>query len=119
MSPTKKPEKASNKSNSYAIVEASGRQYKLEVNRYYDFNRLPNEVDENFVLDKVLLTKDGDKITIGKPYVTGAKVEMKVLEHRRDSKIIVYKMLPKKKTRRKNGHRQELTRVIVKSIAFS
>jgi ribosomal protein L21 len=55
--------------------------------------------------------------TLGRPYVDGARVEVKVLAHRRGPKLLVYKMRPKKKTRRKNGHRQELTRVLVQSIS--
>ena len=66
---------------------------------------------------KKALFNDGKSLKIGKPYVKNAKVELKVLEHRRGPKIIVYKMRPKKKTRRKNGHRQELTRVLVESIS--
>jgi large subunit ribosomal protein L21 len=68
-------------------------------------------------IEKVLLLNDGKNLKLGKPYVKNAKVEIKVLEHRRGPKIIVYKMRPKKKTRRKNGHRQELTRVLVQSIS--
>ena len=68
-------------------------------------------------LENVLLINDGKDLKLGKPYVKDAKVEIKVLEHRRGPKIIVYKMRPKKKTRRKNGHRQELTRVLVQSIS--
>ena len=69
-------------------------------------------------LENVLLLNDGKDLKLGKPYVKDAKVEIKVLEHRRGPKIIVYKMRPKKKTRRKNGHRQELTRVLVQSISI-
>ena len=58
-----------------------------------------------------------DAITVGKPYVKDAKIELEVVSHKRDKKILVYKMRPKKKTRRKMGHRQELTRVMVKSIS--
>ena len=66
-------------------------------------------------MDEILL-KDKDSITVGKPYVKDAKIELEVVSHKRDKKILVYKMRPKKKTRRKMGHRQELTRVMVKSI---
>ena len=100
----------------YAIVEASGKQFWLQSNRYYDLNRLNAEIDDVLTIDKVLLLNDGKDLKLGKPYVKNAKVEVKVLEHRRGPKIIVYKMRPKKKTRRKNGHRQELTRVLVQSI---
>ena len=64
------------------------------------------------------LIKDKSSISIGKPYIEGAKIELEVVSHKRDRKIIVYKMRPKKKTRRKMGHRQELTRVMVKSISI-
>ena len=101
----------------YAIVEASGKQFWIQPNRYYDLDRCHAEVDDILTIDKVLLLNDGKDLKLGKPYVKDAKVEIKVLEHRRGPKIIVYKMRPKKKTRRKNGHRQELTRVLVQSIS--
>ena len=111
------PKKETSQSESYAIVEASGQQFWLQSNRYYDIDRCHAEVDDVLTIDKVLLVKDGKDLKLGKPYVKDAKVEIKVLEHRRGPKIIVYKMRPKKKTRRKNGHRQELTRVLVQSIS--
>ena len=111
------PEKENQESNSFAIVEASGKQFWLQSNRYYDLDRCHAEVNDVLTIDKVLLIKNGKDIKLGKPYVSNAKVEVKVLEHRRGPKIIVYKMRPKKKTRRKNGHRQELTRVLVQSIS--
>ena len=109
--------KESPKAETYAIVEASGKQFWLQSNRYYDLDRCPAEVDDVLTIEKVLLVNDGKNLKLGKPYVKDAKVEIKVLEHRRGPKIIVYKMRPKKKTRRKNGHRQELTRVLVQSIS--
>ena len=101
----------------YAIAETSGQQFLFEVNRYYDIDRLNAKEKDKITLEKVLLLKDKNSITIGKPYVKDAKIELEVVSHKRDKKILVYKMRPKKKTRRKMGHRQELTRVMVKSIA--
>ena len=101
----------------YAIAETSGQQFWFEVNRYYDIDRLNAKEKDNITLEKVLLIKDKDSITLGKPYIKEAKIELEVVSHKRDKKIIVYKMRPKKKTRRKMGHRQELTRVMVKSIS--
>ena len=112
------PKKETSQAEAYAIVEASGKQFWLQSNRYYDLDRCHAEVNDVLTLDKVLLIKDGKDLKLGKPYVKDAKVEIKVLEHRRGPKIIVYKMRPKKKTRRKNGHRQELTRVLVQSISY-
>jgi large subunit ribosomal protein L21 len=103
----------------YAIVETSGQQFWLQPNRYYDIDRLAADVDSTVTLETVLLVNDGQAATLGQPYVTGASVELQVMAHRRGPKLIVYKMRPKKKTRRKNGHRQELTRVMVKSIKIS
>jgi large subunit ribosomal protein L21 len=102
----------------YAIAETSGQQFWFEVNRYYDIDRIKAKEKEKIILDKVLLLKDKDSISIGKPYIKDAKIELEVVSHKRDKKIIVYKMRPKKKTRRKMGHRQELTRVMVKSITL-
>ena len=100
----------------YAIAETSGQQFWFEVDRYYDIDRLNAKEKDKITLEKVLVLKDNESITIGKPYVKNAKIELEVVSHKRDKKIIVYKMRPKKKTRRKMGHRQELTRVMVKSI---
>ena len=100
----------------YAIAETSGQQFWFEENKYYDIDRLNAKKKDKITLEKVLLLKDKNSITIGKPFVKDAKIELEVVSHRRDKKILVYKMRPKKKTRRKMGHRQELTRVMVKSI---
>ena len=101
----------------YAIVETSGTQVWVQPNRYYDLNRIHAEVDSTLTLENVLLVNDGKAASVGQPYVKGATVELQVMAHRRGQKVIIYKMRPKKKTRRKNGHRQELTRVMVKSIS--
>ena len=119
MTTSKKSSNNSSKSNElYAIAETSGQQFWFEVNRYYDIDRLNAKEKDNITLEKVLLLKDKNSITIGKPYVKDAKIELEVVSHKRGQKILVYKMRPKKKTRRKMGHRQELTRVMVKSISI-
>ena len=105
--------------NLYAIAETSGQQFWFEVDKYYDIDRLNAKENDKITIDKILLIKDKDNISIGNPYIKNAKIELQVVSHKRDKKIIVYKMRPKKKTRRKMGHRQELTRVMVKSIKIS
>ena len=87
----------------YAIAETSGQQFWFEVNRYYDIDRLKAKEKDKITLDKVLLLKDKNTITIGKPYVKDAKIELEVISHKRDNKIIVYKMRPKKKDKKKDG----------------
>ena len=116
MTTTKNSKKASSEDNLFAIAETSGRQFLFKVNKYYDLDRIKAKEKEKITLNNILLIKDNKKISVGKPYIKNAKVELEVMSHLRDKKIIVYKMRPKKKTRRKMGHRQELTRVMVKSI---
>jgi len=103
----------------YAIVEISGRQFWIETGKYYDLNRIPTNLYENIILNRVLLINNNGKILIGTPYLAGVKVKGKVLEHLRSQKKIVYKMRPKKKIRKKNGHRQELTRVLIQEISIN
>ncbi len=120
MTNSKNSSNNSSKSNElYAIAETSGQQFWFEVNRYYDIDRLNAKEKDKITLEKVLLLKDKNSISIGKPYIKDAKIELEVVAHKRDKKILVYKMRPKKKTRRKMGHRQELTRVMVKSISVT
>ena len=118
MTNSKNPTNNSKTNELYAIAESSGQQFWFEENKYYDIDRLNAKEKDKITLEKVLLLKDKNSITIGKPYVKDAKIELEVVSHRRDKKILVYKMRPKKKTRRKMGHRQELTRVMVKSITL-
>tara|TARA_A100001388_G_scaffold252923_1_gene215700 strand:- start:906 stop:1352 length:447 start_codon:yes stop_codon:yes gene_type:complete len=113
----KSSDKTAKNNNLFAIAETSGQQFWFEVDRYYDIDRLNAKEKDKITLEKVLLIKDKENISIGKPYIKDAKIELEVVSHKRDKKIIVYKMRPKKKTRRKMGHRQELTRVMVKSIS--
>ena len=103
----------------YAIVETSGQQFWLQPNRYYDLDRIALEVDGTLTIDNVLLVNDGKATTLGQPYVKGATVELKVMAHRRGPKIIIYRMRPKKKSRRKNGQPQGLPRLMVDSISVS
>ena len=120
MTSSKKPsENPLKNDNLYAIAETSGQQFWFEVDKYYDIDRLNAKEKDKITIDKILLIKDKDNISLGQPYVKNAKIELEVVSHKRDKKIIVYKMRPKKKTRRKMGHRQELTRVMVKSISIT
>ena len=111
--------KTSASNNLYAIAETSGQQFWFEVNKYYDIDKLNAKEKDKITIDKILLIKDKDNVSIGKPYIKNAKIELEVVSHKKDKKIIVYKMRPKKKTRKKMGHRQKLTRVMVKSISIA
>ena len=103
----------------YAIIETGGKQIKVEPGRFYDIELLPVDENESVIIDKVLLVNHDGEVQIGQPLVNGATVEGTVLRHLRGRKIIVYKMRPKKKTRKKQGHRQELTRLMINSISLN
>ena len=103
----------------YAIVEISGRQFWIEAGKYYDFNRIPTKLGKKITLNRILLFKNEKNILIGKPYLENVKIIGKIIKHLRDKKIIIYKMRPKKKTRKKQGHRQDLTRVLIEEITLN
>ena len=77
---------------------------------------LANSVGDEVVLDNVLLAVNDDKVSVGTPTITGAKVRAKVLEHFKGRKILVFKYRPKQRYRVKNGHRQQYTRLLIESI---
>ena len=103
----------------YAIVETGGKQILVEPGRFYDIDLLPVDPESDYTIDKVLLVNNDDEVTVGRPFIEGATVEGTVMRHRRGKKVIVYKMQPKKKTRKKRGHRQELTRLMIDSITLN
>lgn len=103
----------------YAIIETGGTQLRVEPGRFYDVNRLAVDEDGSLTIDRVLFIENDGDVTVGQPTVEGASIEAKVLKHMRGRKVLVYKMKPKKKTRKKRGHRQELTRILVNSITLN
>ena len=103
----------------YAIVEISGRQFWIETGKYYDVNRIGLDLGKNFFFNRILFLNNDGEIFIGKPYLESVKIKGKILEHFRGKKHLVYKMKPKKKTRKKQGHRQNLTRVLIEDISVN
>ena len=103
--------------DSYAIVQASGKQFWIEENKFYDFDKLPLDRGDNFSLNRILLVNKDNSVAIGKPFLDDTCiVEATVLRHLSGPKIRVYKMRPKKKTRKTFGSRRKLTRVVINSI---
>jgi large subunit ribosomal protein L21 len=103
----------------YAIIETGGKQMRVEPGRFYDIELLPGEADSTVSIDKVFLLENNGTIQIGQPLVAGVTVQGTIMRHYRARKIIVYKMQPKKKTRKKRGHRQEVTRLMIDSISVN
>ncbi len=100
----------------YAIVDINGKQFKVEEGKFIDIDLQAQEAGAVITLDKVLMVSDGKKANIGKPVLAGATVTAKLLKNYQDKKVIVYKMRPKKGYRRKYGHRQEYSRVMIEKI---
>jgi large subunit ribosomal protein L21 len=100
----------------FAIIETGGKQYRVEEGLELNVDLLKVEAGNKLSIDSVLLVeKDGDT-KIGEPYVKGAKVECEVLGNIRGKKVVVFHKLPKKDSRKKQGHRQDYTQLKVKSI---
>ena len=100
----------------YAIIEACGKQYKVEEKEIVFFEKLDAEEGKKVSFDNVILVSDDKKVQVGNPYVKGVKVEGKVVSHGKGKKIIVFKMKAKKNERTKQGHRQPYTKVEITSI---
>jgi large subunit ribosomal protein L21 len=104
--------------SSYAIVQASGKQFWIEECKFYDFDKLPLDRGDMFNLNQILLVKEDNSVSIGKPFLDKEfTIEATVLRHLSGSKVRVYKMRPKKKTRKTFGSRRKLTRVLINSIS--
>jgi large subunit ribosomal protein L21 len=100
----------------YAIVETGGKQYRVEEKAVIAVERLDAPVGETVELDRVLLVRTDGKVHVGKPLVRGAKVICRMLGQEKARKIVVFKYKAKKNYRRKTGHRQEHSRLLVEKI---
>lgn len=99
----------------YAIIETGGKQYRVSEGSEIYVEKLDLAEGETVTLDKVLMV-GGDTLTVGNPLVDGATVEANVVKHGKQKKIIVFKYKPKKKYRRKQGHRQPYTKLQITGI---
>jgi large subunit ribosomal protein L21 len=100
----------------YAVISSGGKQYRLTEGDLVDVERIGGHVGDPVVFDRVLFLGDGDSGRVGDPVVDGARVLGTIVTQGKGDKIIVFKFKRRKMYRRKNGHRQELTRVRIESI---
>lgn len=100
----------------YAVVESGGRQYKAIEGQVITVERLAQEAGDEVELERVLLIADGDEVQVGQPVIEGAKVRATVLGEEKGSKIHIFKMRPRKRYRRRKGHRQTYTRLQIDEI---
>ena len=103
----------------YAIVEIAGQQFKVSKDLKVYVHRLTNEEGSKVSFDKVLLLDDNGNVTLGAPAIEGASVEAKVLQHLKGDKVIVFKKKRRKGYKKRNGHRQYLTQIVIEGISTS
>jgi large subunit ribosomal protein L21 len=100
----------------YAVVRTGGKQYRVEEGRAIKVEHLPGEPGDTVELADVLLMGEGDDVTIGAPTIEGARVVGTIAEQGRADKIIVFRYKAKTRSRKKTGHRQHFTRIVVDDI---
>lgn len=100
----------------FAVVETGGKQYKATPGGFIEVEKLPGDKGQQIVLDHVLLVADGEQVTVGQPFVSGATVVTTVALQARRRKVLHFHYVPKKRQRVKTGHRQPFTRLQIVSI---
>ena len=102
----------------YAVIEANGRQLKVQEGEIVRLDRVGGNVGEQVVFDRVLLAYDGKRVRVGSPVVAKATVSARVVRQARDRKIVVFHYKPKKRIRRRFGHRQQITELRIEKISL-
>ncbi len=101
----------------YAVIETGGKQYRVAPGDTLDVERLPADEGSTVELDRVLLVNDDTGVDVGRPLVAGARVVAEVVSQRKAKKIVVFRYKRKVRYRRKTGHRQQVTRLLIREIA--
>ncbi len=101
----------------YAVIATGGKQFKVQEKDVIAVERLAGDVGAKVAFEDILAMGEGAEIKIGTPKIEGAKVEAEIIEQFRGPKLIAFKMKRRKGSRKRKGHRQELTKVRILSIA--
>lgn len=100
----------------YAVIETGGKQYKVAQGDTIYVEKLNVDEGDEITFEQVLLLKNNGQMQVGKPYVEGAQVVAKAVKQGKQKKIIIFKYKPKKNYRKKQGHRQPYTKLLIESI---
>ena len=100
----------------YALVDINGKQYKAEKGAKLKIDRIPRETGEKIEFKSVLLVSSSDQVKVGTPYVDGVSVKATVTDHGKDKKVVVFKYKKRKGYRKKYGHRQPYSVIIIEDI---
>jgi large subunit ribosomal protein L21 len=101
----------------YAVIKTGGKQYRVATGEKIKVEQIPADVGAEISLDEVLMVGEGESVSIGTPFLAGAKVTAKVLAHGRGPKITIFKMRRRKHYQKHQGHRQGYTEIEISSIA--
>ncbi len=100
----------------YAIVDIGGKQFKVTKDQSIYTPKMEGEAGASVTFDQVLLVDKDGKVNVGTPQIKGAKVSGKILEHIQGDKVLVFKKKRRKGYKKKNGHRQDFTKVLIEKI---
>lgn len=101
----------------YAIVDIAGKQFKVTKDQFIFAPKMEGDTGASVTFDQVLLVDNEGKVVIGTPQIKGAKVSGKILEHLKGDKVMVFKKKRRKGYKKKNGHRQDFTKVMIEKIS--
>jgi len=99
-----------------AVIKTGGKQYLVEAGKKIRIEKIEGKEKQEINFPEVLLLADGENVKIGKPFVAGASVKGEILRQAKAKKVIVFKYKPKKRERKKKGHRQLFTEVLIKEV---
>ena len=100
----------------YAVIATGGKQYRVKEGDVLRIEKMPGNLGESLAFDNILLLSDGNELTIGDPTVPNASVNARIVEQGKGKKVLVFKYKRRKRSRRKQGHRQPFTAVQIDSI---
>ncbi|MCF8366587.1 MAG: 50S ribosomal protein L21 [Bacteroidales bacterium] len=100
----------------YAIVDIAGQQFKVEKDNEVFVHRLEGNEGDSVSFEKIMLIDDNDNVSVGKPFIEGAKVSATILSHVKGDKVIVFKKKRRKTYQKENGHRQQFSKLKIEGI---
>ncbi|GHB33043.1 MULTISPECIES: 50S ribosomal protein L21 [Mongoliitalea] len=102
----------------YAIVNIAGKQFKVTKDQYVYAPKMQGDAGASVEFDQVLLAEDNGTVSIGAPIISGAMVSAKIVDHVKGDKVIVFKKKRRKGYKKKNGHRQQFTKILIENITL-